>query len=465
MLENGAPVVKLDEDGHPERDGTWMSASAHIITAVVGSGVLSLGWATAQLGWIFGPAALFIFAGVTWFAAKLLVACNKSPDPITGKRNYCYMDVVKANLGRFEVKLCGLAQYGNLIGATIGYTITSGISISAMVKTICVHKHGNQAKCHGSTQLYIIIFGCIELLLSQTPNFHKLSFLSILAAIMSFSYSFIGIALCIERIIGGNPVQTSLTGVIVGVDVTSQEKVWKVLEAIGNIAFAYGFSMILVEIQARQDTLKSGPSKNKVMQKATTVGVSVTTVFYVLCGTLGYAAFGNNAPGNILTEFETSKFFWLVEIANIAVVVHLLGAFQVFAQPFFQFVERKCADKWPESGFINTTHPIHIPMVGKYEVNFFPLVWRSIYVIMATLVAVILPFFNEVLGLLGAIAFWPLTVFLPVEMHLKQTNTKRFSFTWICFKTLSMICLVISLLTAAASIRGLVVSFKASKPL
>lgn len=31
--------------------------------------------------------------------------------------------------GGFKVQLCGLAQYGNLIGVTIGYTITASISM------------------------------------------------------------------------------------------------------------------------------------------------------------------------------------------------------------------------------------------------------------------------------------------------------------------------------------------------
>ncbi|GKE56968.1 RNA-directed DNA polymerase, eukaryota, reverse transcriptase zinc-binding domain protein, partial [Tanacetum coccineum] len=37
---------------------TRWTASAHIITAVIGSGVLALAWANAQLGWITGPTVL-----------------------------------------------------------------------------------------------------------------------------------------------------------------------------------------------------------------------------------------------------------------------------------------------------------------------------------------------------------------------------------------------------------------------
>ncbi|AQK44208.1 putative amino acid permease 7 [Zea mays] len=40
------------------RSGSMWTAAAHVITAVIGSGVLSLAWSIAQLGWVAGPAAM-----------------------------------------------------------------------------------------------------------------------------------------------------------------------------------------------------------------------------------------------------------------------------------------------------------------------------------------------------------------------------------------------------------------------
>lgn len=81
--------------------GTMWTASSHIITAVIGSGVLSLAWATAQLGWIAGPAVMILFSFVTYYTSSLLSVCYRSGDSITGKRNYTYMDAVRSNLGMF----------------------------------------------------------------------------------------------------------------------------------------------------------------------------------------------------------------------------------------------------------------------------------------------------------------------------------------------------------------------------
>lgn len=50
---------------------------------------------------------------------------------------------------------------------------------------------------------------------------------------------------------GAPPARSTLTGVTVGVDVTAAEKVWRTFQALGDIAFAYAFSTVLIEIQVR----------------------------------------------------------------------------------------------------------------------------------------------------------------------------------------------------------------------
>ncbi|KAJ1402836.1 Amino acid transporter, transmembrane domain [Sesbania bispinosa] len=365
---------KHDDDGRLKRTGTWVTASAHIVTAVIGSGVLSLAWGIAQY-----------------------------PDPVHGIRNHGYMETVKTILGGVQYKFCGLAQYGNLVGA--------------IKKSNCFHKYGHEADCHTSNYPFMIIFGIVEILLSQFPDLNELSGLSILAAIMSFGYASIGVGLSLAKVAGGSHAKTSITGVTVGVDVTSSEKLWKTFQAIGDIAFAYSFSL---------DTLKSSPPENQAMKKASLIGITVTTMFYLLCGILGYAAFGNKAPGNFLTGFGFYEPYWLVDIGNIFIVVHLVGAYQVFIQPFYKLVENWCAKRWPQSKFIAKEYPVSIPLVGTYRLNLFRVIWRTVYVIFSTVMAMILPFFNSILGLLGAFSFWPLTVYFPIEMYLRQAKVPRF---------------------------------------
>ncbi len=48
----------------------------------------------------------------------------------------------------------------------------------------------------------MLIFGAFQILLSQIPDFDRLWFLSIVAAVMSFSYASIGLGLAIGKTTG-----------------------------------------------------------------------------------------------------------------------------------------------------------------------------------------------------------------------------------------------------------------------
>ena len=199
------------------------------------------------------------------------------------------------------------------------------------------------------------------------------------------------------------------------------------------------------------------------MKKATLLSVAVTTVFYMLCGCFGYAAFGDLSPGNLLTGFGFYNPYWLLDIANAAIVIHLIGAYQVYCQPLFAFVEKTAAEWFPDSKLIG--REITLPIPGfRYKVTVFRLVWRSVFVVLTTVISMLMPFFNDVVGILGAFGFWPLTVYFPVEMYIVQKKIPRWSSRWICLQMLSAACLVISIAAAVGSFAGVVSDLKTYKP-
>ncbi|CAI0459881.1 unnamed protein product, partial [Linum tenue] len=245
--------------------------------------------------------------------------------------------------------------------------------------------------------------------------------------------------------------------------VSEAERFWRICQAIGDIAFAYAYS---TDLDCMQDTLKSSPAENKAMKHASFVGVSTTTVFYLLCGCVGYAAFREHAPGDLLSGSGFDHPVWLLNVANVCMAIHLIGAYQVFAQPIFSLVESSCRQRWPEVKFVTMDHQITIPFLGgtSFQVNWFRVVWRSAYVAVTTVFATVLPFFNVLLALIGAASFWPLTVYFPIEMYIARAKVLKFSFSWMCLQALSLVCLLVSLVAAAGSVAGLIQSLKTYRP-
>ncbi|KAL9269133.1 putative amino acid permease 7 [Drosera capensis] len=434
-----------------KRTGNLWTAVAHIITGVVGSGVLSLAWSMAQLGWVAGPLCMLLFAAVTLFSTFLLCDCYMSPDPESGPdRHRSYLEAVQIKLGDKSSWVCGAFVYVSLFGIGIAYTITSAISMRAIRKSNCYHKEGHEAACDYGDAVYMLLFGAIQIVMSQIPNFHHMGWVSVVAATMSFTYSLIGLGLGLAKTIGDGYIKGSLGGVTAS---TAIDKVWLVAQALGDIAFAYPYSLIVLEIQ---DTLTSPPPVSLTMKKASTMGIMITSLFYLLCGGFGYAAFGDDTPGNLLTGFGFYEPYWLIDFANACIVVHLVGGFQLYSQPLFGVVDRWLSEEFPDSGFINNQYLVQIPFLPTFKLNLFRLCFRTIYVASGTAIAMVFPYFNQVIGLIGALDFWPLAIYFPAQMYITQRNIESWSNQWVALQVFNVFCLGISIFGFTGSLEGLI---------
>ncbi|KAK1440173.1 hypothetical protein QVD17_05998 [Tagetes erecta] len=432
------------------RTGTVWTAIAHIITGVMGAGVLSLGWSLAQLGWLFGPPAIVVFAVVTGVSTSILSDCYRSPHSEYGPdRNASFQQAVSYYLGEKSQKICAVLLNESLYGNDIAYTIATATSMRAILKSNCYHEEGHDAACKYPDSIYMLLFGLVQIVMSQIPNFHNMAWLSVVAAIMSFAYSFIGLGLGLANVIINGEIKGSIGGVPAA---SATDKVWLVFQGLGDIAFAYPYSIILLEIQ---DTLKP-PRETKTMKKASRSAIIITTLFYLCCGSFGYAAFGNNTPGNLLTGFGFYEPYWLVDLANACVILHLVGGYQVFSQPVFALVETWFSERYTDSHFVNGFYQLKLPSITTFQINPFRLCFRSIYVISTTGIAMLFPYFNQVLGVLGALNFWPLVVHFPVEMYFVQRKILPWSSKWIALKTFSFGCFLVSAVGFIGSLEGLV---------
>ena len=75
--------------------------------------------------------------------------------------------------------------------------------------------------------------------------------------------------------------------------------------------------------------------------------------------------------------------------------------------------------------------------------------------VLVTILAMAMPFFNEMLALLGAMGFYPLTIYFPVEMYIARKKIKRGAKRWLGLKTLSLVFMLLSMAIACAAIHGM----------
>ncbi|KAL6777626.1 hypothetical protein ACKKBG_A15000 [Auxenochlorella protothecoides x Auxenochlorella symbiontica] len=444
---------KSEPDSH--RHGTALTASAHIVTAVIGAGVLALPHSIAWLGWLGGPALLALFYLLTWLNAALLAAAAAAGST----RHASYADLVGAALGPGPRAAVAALQIGINGLASVAYTIAAAACARAVRTSLACHgvsAGAGAANCGDQAALWreIAAFGAAQLAASQLPSLDDAAWSSAVGAATSLVYSLAALGLSLLH-------ATERRGTSTGIPAaTAEEKTLGALSALGGIAFALAFPTVLVEVQATIREVPGGRRAGAAMQRAIAGSLLVSFLLYMGVGVAGYAAFGNEVPDNVLAIPHIGP-TWVLVVANCAVILHLLSAYQVYSQPVFAALERALlpardplgATKAGQALVVSETHPVVTP---DHSEPAWParLVLRSAYVVLATALAALLPCFSQILGLIGALLFWPAGVYFPITLYLQVTG--RRGWQRCVLLTLTILLFFVSLAVAGAAVHGLV---------
>ena len=107
------------------------------------------------------------------------------------------------------------------------------------------------------------------------------------------------------------------------------DSVFHFFSALGDVAFAYAGHNVVLEIQATMPSTPENPSK-KPMWKGVVLAYLGVAFCYFPVAFIGYYMFGNSVDDNILITLERPA--WLIAAANLFVVIHVVGGYQVSFQ-------------------------------------------------------------------------------------------------------------------------------------
>lgn len=108
---------------------------------------------------------------------------------------------------------------------------------------------------------------------------------------------------------------------------TTTGTVFSFFSAVGDVSFAFAGHNVVLEIQASIPSTPEKPS-NKPMWKGALIAYIVVALCYFPVAIFGYWAFGNKVEDNVLLSLEKPR--WLVAAANMFVVIHVIGSYQVY---------------------------------------------------------------------------------------------------------------------------------------
>ncbi|KAA8548199.1 hypothetical protein F0562_004540 [Nyssa sinensis] len=399
-IDNWLPITS-------SRNAKWWYSAFHNVTAMVGAGVLSLPYAMSELGWGPGVTVLVISWVITLYTLWQMVEMHEM---VPGKRFDRYHELGQHAFGeKLGLWIVVPQQLIVEVGVNIVYMVTGGKSLKKFHDLVC-------SNCKDIKLTYfIMIFASAHFVLSHLPNFNSISGVSLAAAVMSLSYSTIAWTATLKK-----GVQKDVDYGYKAKDMT--ERVFNSFSALGDVAFAYAGHNVVLEIQATIPSTPEKPSKGP-MWKGVIVAYLIVAFCYFPVALIGYWIFGNKVDDNILITLE--KPVWLIAMANMFVVIHVIGSYQIYAMPVFDMIETVLVKK--------------LQFRPSTMLRF---ITRTLYVAFTMLVAITFPFFGGLLGFFGGFAFAPTTYFLPCIMWLAIYKPRRFSLSWF----INWICIIVGVL-------------------
>ncbi|PON64782.1 Amino acid transporter, transmembrane domain containing protein [Parasponia andersonii] len=420
-IDNWLPITS-------SRNAKWWYSAFHNVTAMVGAGVLSLPYAMSELGWGPGVVILILSWVITLYTLWQMVEMHEM---VPGKRFDRYHELGQHAFGeRLGLWIVVPQQLIVEVGVNIVYMVTGGKSLKKFHDTVC-------PDCRDiKTSYFILIFACVHFVLSHLPNFNSISGVSVAAAVMSLSYSTIAWVASLEKGVKPN-VDYSYKGE------NRADTTLSFFSGLGEVAFAYAGHNVVLEIQATIPSTPEKPSKGP-MWKGVIVAYIVVALCYFPVALVGYWIFGDSVDDNVLITLE--KPAWLIAAANMFVVVHVIGSYQIYAMPVFDMIETVLVKK----------------------MNFRPcfrlrFITRTLYVSLTMLIAIAVPFFGGLLGFFGGFAFAPTTYFLPCIMWLAIYKPRRFGLSWFTNWTCIVLGIILMILAPIGSLRTIILSSKSYK--
>ncbi|KAL3720369.1 hypothetical protein ACJRO7_005225 [Eucalyptus globulus] len=389
------------------RKAKWWYSAFHNVTAMVGAGVLSLPYAMSELGWGPGVAVLVLSWVITLYTLWQMVEMHEM---IPGRRFDRYHELGQYAFGeKLGLYIVVPQQLVVEVGVNIVYMVTGGKSLQKFHDTVC-------SKCKKlKTTYFIMIFASVQFVLSHLPNFNSISGVSLTAAVMSLSYSTIAWGASVDKGVQQSVNYSYRSSTMPG-------KVFDFFSAMGDVAFAYAGHNVVLEIQATIPSTPEKPSKGP-MWRGVIVAYIVVALCYFPVALIGYWMFGKSVEDDILISLNKPK--WLIAMANMFVVIHVIGSYQVYAMPVFDMIETVLVKK------------LHFKPTGTLR-----FVARNVYVAFTMFVAITFPFFSGLLSFFGGFAFAPTTYFLPCIMWLAIYKPRKFSLSWWS----NWVCIIVGLL-------------------
>ncbi|XP_015893179.3 lysine histidine transporter-like 7 [Ziziphus jujuba] len=416
------------------RNGNTFSAMFHLLCSGIGIQALSLPFAFASLGWVWGMISISVTFVWQLYTTSLLIKLHESPSRPRCSR---YLLLAITAFGTKLGKLLSIFPVMYLSGGTcVMLIITGGGTMQLLFKTLC----REAADCHAkslSGAEWFLVFTSLAIAMAQLPNLNSIAKTSLVGAIMALGYCTLLWALSISmdrpKDISYEPLVKKESGV---------DMFGGILSAIGIIVLCFRGHNVVLEIQGTLPSDSKQPSR-KTMWRAVKISYTLIVMCLFSLAIAGFWAYGDEIlfNGTILTAIlkihgdKISKSMMI--LICIQIIISCLCTFQIYAMVVFDNLEFR-----------------YISSKKKKCPWWVRTCIRLFFGGLAFFIAVTFPFLGSLAPLIGGMTM-PLTYVYPCFMWIAIKKPSSKSAMWWVNLALGCLGVILSVLLVAAAIWNL----------
>lgn len=340
-------------------------AGYHIVCVIAGTGLLQIPYAFSKAGWI-GIVFLMVSAGVNIYTGGMIIDCLYAND----KELEGYPDIGREAFGKYGYLVVSVCYNTAMCGTVCLYLILAGMNLAELIG-------------YFSERNWIIVISMMILI----------PFLSVKTlkevAVVSFLGSCASVAVVTIVSVVGYMDYDNYVGKVTH-QIANPREFGSVL---ATLSFAFGANYVYPEIHK---TMAKPQDFHKVLRYS----IILITIMYLLIGITGYMTYGNLAISPILYNLPHG----LPKTLGLAIITfHVISACPLLLTTISRDMERDF-DIVSEKGISSL---------------------RLLIICSACLLSIFLPFFTDMLSLIGAVSNTMLIFVLPIACEfalLRKSN-------------------------------------------
>ncbi|XP_039016055.1 amino acid transporter ANT1-like [Hibiscus syriacus] len=356
----------------------------NILVSIVGTGVLGLPYSFRVAGWLAGSLGAIIVGSATFYCMLLLIECrHKLASEEELKGTTTYGDLGFRCLGKPGRYLTEFLICISQCGGSVAYLVFIGQNVASIFKL------------NGLTfasDIFLLV--PIEIALSWIRSLSTFAPFSIFADVCN---------LLAMGFVAKEDIQQAIRG-----DFSFRDR--KMFN-LGGLPFAGGTAVFCFEGFGMTLALEQSMRERKAFPKVLAISFAWITLVYILFGTFGYMAYGDDTKDIITLNLPKN---WTAIAVQIGMCMGLIFTFPIMVHPVCEIIEGKLNRRFWFQKLHNNDAESSITRSGKFGIY----IGRAVLVIGLAVLASFVPGFGVLVSLVGSSVCALISFVLPASFHL-----------------------------------------------